>query len=216
MNKITKEIGLILLSLMPIVLIWIVWDQLPERIATHFDGNGEPNGWSTKTGFLIMAGFLGPGLYLLMLLLPRFDPKKRLQEMGNKYYTLRLIMGVFMASIMVYIVYASIPGNTHSFNFVFVIIGTLFAVLGNYFQTIRPNYFLGIRTPWTLESPEVWKSTHRLGGKLWMIGGLSGVLLSFILPREIFKIIFIVIIGTITVVPIVYSYLEFKKIKKQS
>jgi uncharacterized membrane protein len=216
MNKITKEVGLILLSLMPIVLIWIVWDQLPERIATHFDINGEPNGWSSKTGFISMAGFLGPGLYLLLLFLPKFDPKKRLTEMGNKYYSLRLILGVFMSSILVYIIYSSIPGNQHSFNFVFVALGALFAVLGNYFQTIRPNYFIGIRTPWTLESTEVWNSTHRLAGKLWLIGGLLSILLSFVIPNDLFKVVFISIVIVITLVPVVHSYLEFKKIKNQS
>jgi uncharacterized membrane protein len=216
MNKITKEVGLILLSLMPIFLIWIVWGKLPESIATHFDINGEPNGWSSKFGFLSMAGLLGPGLYFLLLFLPKLDPKKRISEMGEKYYILRLIMGVFMSSIMVYIVYASIPGNQHSFSFIFVALGALFAVLGNYFQTIRPNYFIGIRTPWTLENPDVWKATHRLAGKLWMIGGILSILLSFVMPKEIFKVIFITIICIITIVPVAHSYLEFKKIKKQS
>ena len=66
---------------------------------------------------------------------------------------------------------------------IFVIIGLLFAFLGNYFKTIKPNYFIGIKTPWTLENEEVWKKTHLIGGKLWFIGGLL-MALTFVLPNK--------------------------------
>jgi uncharacterized membrane protein len=96
----------------------------------------------------------------------------------------------------------------------FALIGALFAMLGNYFQTVRPNYFIGIRTPWTLENEQVWKNTHRLGGRLWIVGGfLIAILAFFINNNHLFSIIFGVIISLIVIVPVVFSYTEFKKEK---
>ena len=69
---------------------------------------------------------------------------------------------------------------------IFPLIGLLFAFLGNYFKTIKPNYFIGIRTPWTLENEEVWKKTHLIGGKLWFVGGLL-MALTFVLPNEMLE-----------------------------
>lgn len=88
--------------------------------------------------------------------------------------------------------------------------------LGNYFKVIKQNYFLGIKTPWTLESEEVWKLTHILAGKLWIVGGLLIVIFSLVIPEDINFYLFITITAMITIVPIVYSYLIFKKLKKSN
>jgi uncharacterized membrane protein len=88
--------------------------------------------------------------------------------------------------------------------------------LGNYFKVIKQNYFLGIKTPWTLESEEVWKLTHILAGKLWIVGGLLIVIFSLVIPEDINFYLFITITAIITIVPIVYSYLIFKKLKKSN
>ena len=108
----------------------------------------------------------------------------------------------------------SVQQKSSNPGFVFAIIGLLFAFLGNYFKTIKPNYFIGIKTPWTLENEEVWKKTHIIGGKLWFVGGLL-MALTFLLPNEMQLYTFLGITAVITIVPIVYSYLEFKKIKNQ-
>ena len=79
-------------------------------------------------------------------------------------------------------------------------------------QTIKPNYFLGIRTPWTLENETVWKETHRMAGKMWFVGGLIVVFASLILEEQLNLIVFLIIVGIITLIPIIYSYLLFKKI----
>jgi uncharacterized membrane protein len=88
--------------------------------------------------------------------------------------------------------------------------------LGNYFKVIKQNYFLGIKTPWTLESEEVWKLTHILAGKLWIVGGLLIVIFSLVVPEDINFYLFITTTAIITIVPIVYSYLIFKKLKKSN
>jgi len=88
-------------------------------------------------------------------------------------------------------------------------------MLGNYFKTIQPNYFIGIRTPWTLENEIVWKETHRLAGKMWFAGGILIVLASLILGKQFITYVFLAIMAIITAIPLLYSYFKFEEIKKQ-
>ena len=151
--------------------------------------------------------------YIIFFVIPFIDPKQKLQNIGNKLNNLRMILTLFMSGLALFILYSVEQKNSKP-GFVFAIIGLLFAFLGNYFKTIKPNYFIGIRTPWTLENEEVWKKTHLMGGKLWFIGGLL-MALTFVLPNEMQLYTFLGITAVISIVPIVYSYLEFKKIKNQ-
>src|SRR6478736_3749691 len=157
MNKFTKELMLLILVAIPFLYLITIWDGLPDKVPTHFDANGNPNGWSEKSFFLWFPFVMGLGTYLLMLILPVLDPKKKLLQMGNTYFSIRVVMAVFFCGLILYIMYSSSIGRIQSLNFVFFLIGFLIAVLGNYFPTIRRNYFIGIRTPWTLESDQVWK-----------------------------------------------------------
>ena len=92
--------------------------------------------------------------------------------MGNKLNYLRFALSLFMSAIAVFIIY-SVQQSQSKPTFIFILIGLLFTILGNYFKTIKPNYFIGIRTPWTLENEDVWKKTHLLGGKLWFVGRIT-------------------------------------------
>ena len=94
--------------------------------------------------------------------------------------------------------------------------GVLFIILRNYFKTLKPNYFIGIRTPWTLKNDKVWKATHILTGKIWLIGGLLVVFIGLILNEELNLILFLIITVLIIFIPVVYSYLEFMKEKKHT
>ena len=147
-----------------------------------------------------------------MLLIPRFDPKKKIEQMGEKYFSLRLVMTLFMTVISVYILYSG-NGNKIDVRILIALIGGFDAVFGNYLQTVKPNYFIGIRTPWALENEQTWKKTHRLAGRMWMMAGIVIVLLSFIIQSNYaLGILFAIITATIVVVPIIYSYTEFKKL----
>lgn len=214
MKNLAKETLLITLSIIPLIYMLFLWKELPETIPTHFNFEGKADGWSSKTTLPYIIGGLGIGIYLLMLIVPYLDPKKRIQEMGSKYYSFRLILSSFFAGMNCFIIYSAKVGDLSGNGFFFVLLGGLFAAMGNYFQTMRPNYFIGIRTPWTLQSEHVWKETHRLGGKLWMIGGLLMIVIAFILPLNSLKAILMVIILTaMVVIPLVHSYLLWKKEK---
>jgi uncharacterized membrane protein len=92
-------------------------------------------------------------------------------------------------------------------------LGLLFAFLGNIFYSLKPNYFIGIRTPWSLEDEQNWRRTHQLAGKVWFAGGLLIILLSMLLPLQAAIIAFISITLIISIIPIVYSFQIYQRTK---
>lgn len=136
--------------------------------------------------------------------------------MGGKFYQIKFILVLFMSLLALSILYISNNQSFSSPNFVYILTGVLFIILGNFFKVIQPNYFLGIRTPWTLESPEVWKLTHVFAGKLWFIGGIIMVLGVLIFENNIFHTIFTILFAILILIPIVYSYVKFKEIEKKA
>lgn len=211
-----KELPIVGFVLLPFIYLTYLWNSLPEKVPIHWNYKGEIDDWGTKYS-LIGVAFLLPVLtYVLMLLIPKIDPKKRIELMGGKYYQIKFVLVVFMSILSLFIIHSSKSQTLSSPILVFVLIGLLFMALGNYFKVIKQNYFLGIKTPWTLESEEVWKLTHILAGKLWIIGGLLIVIFSLVIPENINFYFFITITAIISIVPIVYSYLIFKKIKNSN
>ncbi len=211
MEKIKKEIPLISIALLPFIYLAYIWNRLPEKVPMHWNSSGEIDDYGNKKELLIIL-LLVVGLpYLILMVIPNIDPKQKLKNMGNKLYNLRFILSIFMSALAIFILY-SVQKETSNPGLILAIIGLLFAFLGNYFKTLKPNYFIGIRTPWTLENEEVWKKTHLLGGKLWFVGGLL-MALTFVLPEPFNQYIFLSIAAIITIIPVVYSYLEFKKTK---
>ena len=137
--------------------------------------------------------------------------------MGVKYYNFRFMLTFFFSLFATYLLFVSNSGSLKNPNLLIGLIGALFAMLGNYFQTVRPNYFIGIRTPWTLENELIWKKTHRLGGRLWMAGGVLIAILSFFIKsNSALAITFGAILSVMVIVPVVYSYTEFLKEKNLS
>ncbi len=217
MKKYFAELILIVISLLPYAYLWLIWEQLPDTVPTHFNFQGQADDWSSKSTLLYLPGLLGIGIYLLMLILPSLDPKNKLRDMGQKFFTIRLILALFMTALSLYILYASWDGRMNGPNFIMLIMGAFFAALGNYLQAVRPNYFVGIRTPWTLENEEVWKSTHRLGGKIWMIGGLMILLLALIRNHTVLiSILFGVIMTIMVLVPVIHSYRKFRQLRQSN
>jgi uncharacterized membrane protein len=212
MNKYLKESLLWAFIALPYVYLATIWNELPEQVPTHFNIEGVANDWSSKTTLLLIPGALGIGIYFLMFIIPVLDPKKKIQQMGDKYYTLRFMLTIFFSLLATYLLYVSSTGSLKNPNMLFALIGALFAMFGNYFQTVRPNYFIGIRTPWTLENEQVWKNTHRLGGRLWIVSGILITILAFFINNNhLFSIIFGVIIFLMVIVPVIFSYTEFHK-----
>ena len=217
MNKYLKESVLWVLNLLPYIYLIINWNQLPSLVPTHFNLEGVADDWSGKNSLVFIPCGFGVGIYFLMLIIPVLDPKKKIQQMGEKYYSLRLMLAFFFSLLAIYLLYASKAGSFKNSNMLFALIGILFAMLGNYFQAVRPNYFIGIRTPWTLENEKVWKKTHQLAGRLWMMGGIVIAILSFVMSNpSILGITFGSLVFIMVIIPVVFSYIEFRKEKNMS
>lgn len=131
--------------------------------------------------------------------------------MGGKYDTLKFIITTFMSILALFIIYTAKNQTLTDPDYILLGCGVLFLILGNYFKTLKANYFIGIRTPWTLESESVWKATHKLAGKIWFLGGLLIILSCLILDGKTNFIVFMCITAIMVLVPVLYSYLLFRK-----
>ena len=184
-ESLKKELPIIGFVVLPFIYLAYLWKSLPEKVPTHWNYKGEIDDWGTKYSLIGLVFLLPVLIYVLMLVIPNIDPKKRIELMGGKYYQIKFVLVGFMSVLALFIIHSSTSQKLSSPSMVFVLIGLLFMTLGNYFKVIKQNYFLGIKTPWTLESEEVWKLTHILAGKLWIVGGLLIVILSLVLPENV-------------------------------
>jgi uncharacterized membrane protein len=212
MNRYIRELLLWVLIALPYGYLAYIWNGLPGRVPTHFNVNGQADDWSGKSLLLAIPAGLGLGIYLVMLFIPVFDPKKKLRLMGDKYHSLRFMMTFFISALSIYLLYITKVGQIKNPQWIIALLGLMLAMLGNYFQVLRPNYFVGIRTPWTLENEEVWRKTHFLGGRLWMAGGILIVIISFIIRSHVSLLITAGgILLVLVVVPVTFSFIEFRR-----
>lgn len=199
--------------LAPYILVAYFWNQFPEQIPTHFGMDGEPDAYSSKVVGLIIFPGINILMYFLFLVLPKIDPRRKNYELfPEKYRIIRMGIHSLMSYLLVVIIYYSLGYRFDMSLMVLYGILVLFLILGNLMGNIRNNFFVGIRTPWTLASEIVWTKTHRLTAKLWVVATLITMILIALVSR--IEIVFGVYIAVITIVPIAYSYFEHKKLAK--
>lgn len=208
-----KEFPYILLMALPFIYLAYIWNTLPETVPTHWNASGEIDGYGSKNSLLLIPFMLPVLVYIIMTIAPKIDPKNKIAIMGKKYEQLKFFLVLFMSILALFIIYSSKTQSFSSPNIIYILLGLLFAGLGNFMKTVKPNYFIGIKTPWTLENETVWKKTHLLGGKIWFVGGLLIVCMSLIFTAQTAATLFVIIAVLITIIPLVHSYIEFKKIK---
>jgi uncharacterized membrane protein len=212
--NIKKEIPLLLVVLIPFVYLAYIWSSLPNTVPLHWNYKGEIDDWGNKSSLIFITFLLSGLTYILFTVIPFIDPKKRIQTMGNKYHNLKFLMVLFMSALAVFIIYSAKEQSITNPSFIYLAIGLLFMLLGNYMKIIKANYFIGIRTPWTLEYESIWKSTHKLASKIWFVGGLAIVISSLTTNKDFNGIFFISVITLLAIIPVVYSYMEYRKLKK--
>lgn len=211
-----RELFVVLIALIPSLFLLFVWDELPEQVPVHWNLQGEIDRYGSKSDLIWIGGLMPLLIYFIFQMIPIIDPKGKIKNMGNKLFSLKLILTVFMSALSLFIILSARNQSIGNSNYVFVLVGLLFAVLGNYFQAIKPNYFIGIRTPWTLENETVWKDTHRLGGKVWLAGGVLIAVLAFLIKNnEKYFIVFMIITFINCSVPFIYSYIRFRELQNK-
>lgn len=199
------------LLLAPYAYLTLIWTQLPDTIATHFNLHGRPNDWMGKGSAALLMGGLSLFLYLLLRFLPHIDPRNQVQT--SNYQKLRLVVTGCFSGITGWLWYvAARPAQSESLAGVLLaLVGVMIAGIGNYLTTVKPNWFVGIRTPWTLSSDTVWRRTHQLGGRLMVAGGLLAGALALLLPAESRLWAFLTVVLLTSLVPVVYSYVYFRQ-----
>jgi uncharacterized membrane protein len=213
--KLKNELPLIAIVLLPYIYLAVIWSDLPEQVPLHWNIEGEIDRYGNKNEILLIPFLLPIVTYVIFLIVPKIDPKKKLDKMGNKLQNLKFLLTTFMSVLALFIIYSINEQSLINSNNFLLLGGVLYFILGNYFKTLKTNYFIGIRTPWTLEDETVWKTTHKLGGILWFIAGIVIVISSLILKFKTNFIFFMIMTAIITMVPFVYSYFKFQSIKKQ-
>ena len=205
-KKSLTNIAAIIIWLVPIFYFLHIYSNLPQTVALHFDINGNPNRYGNKDeliGVQILLSVITITVYFLIHYLPKIDPKKTVSYSAETFKKISFLLVIFLSAIQLITINSSITGRFTLNKFLLPILGLFFAYLGNLMHSIKPNYFFGIRTPWTLEDPETWRATHQLGGKLWFIGGITITIITLILPTKIAFPIFIGIIITMSLIPVI-------------
>lgn len=197
------------------IIAWaIAFPKLPAELPTHWGFNGEVNGYSTKLNAMLTQIGIMVLLYVSVAFLPKIDPRKQnYKYFSGSYQTIYNSLLVLFFSLNIFVILFGLGYNIPMSSLGSVFIGVIFIVLGNVMQRVRSNFFLGLRTPWALSNEEVWRKTHRFGGKLFFGGGIL-LLLSTFVSGEFKQYLIIGIIAVIVIAPYVYSYLVYKKLSK--
>ncbi len=203
----------ILIAVIPIILFMIgifFSNQLPEQITTHWDAEGNVNGHMEKTAGVFLIPFITMLTGALFIAIPRIDPlRKNIFDFRRSYEGLAILFMLFMCIIFAQMILWNIGIRLNPSFTVPLGSGVLFIYIGLIMGKVKRNWFIGIRTPWTLESDVVWGKTHRLGGKLFMICGIFALTGSFLPRYTLFLLVGPILLSTVAL--FAYSYFEYRK-----
>ena len=202
------------IAIIPLIYLLVIWNSLPGKIAIHFDWQGHPDRYGNRNELLLMVAILAAvsiGLFFLLSNIYKIDPKKYAAENKDRFLRMAFVISIFMSALSCFIIYSSTKeGFELGIRYVFAGVGLLFCFIGNYMHTIKPNYFAGIRVPWTLNNEDNWRKTHLLAGRLWFAGGLVIAIVCLLLPDTVSMIIFLILTMVLVIIPVVYSYRLYK------
>ena len=203
--KMNKKLLLLtsIVILFPILWGVMIWSQLPNQIPIHFNFAGQANSFSSKLLAVIGLPIFLLLVHLFVIFVTSRDPKNQTmnEKMGKVIYWLTPIVSLSLS----YLIYSKALGSTTNPSIVVsALLGLIFVIMGNYMPKLKVNHTVGIRLPWTLQSEDNWHKTHRLAGKLWVLGGLILLLeagIQFAVPY-----VMGIVILTIVFIPVMYSY----------
>ena len=209
----TKPANLISAAVIAALIAYIVYlyPSLPDPLPTHWDAAGNPNDYMSRLSGVIALASVPCFAVLLFKLIPVISPHGfRTEGFARVINALMVGVVVFGSVITVFALNASLGSGVDISKAVLVSVGLLLMFMGNYMGKVRKNFFIGIRTPWTLASDEVWAKTHRLGGWCMVAAGLAmaaGAFADVVIDWIVFVVVGIVLI------PVVYSYFAYRALE---
>jgi len=205
-------VGLLLTAAVLVTTV-LAYPHLPSYVATHWNMDNQPDGYSPKWAlFLIGPGLMG-GVMLLMYFLPWLSPKNfEVDSFRSTYLQIMLILVSMVAYFYAVLLWA---GAGHALNVGRAILGgvcLLIAMLGNLMGKVRRNFYIGVRTPWALANERVWNATHRFAAKTLVAGGLAGLALTAagVAGRPVLAVL---MAGAL--VPVAYSLFFYKQLERR-
>jgi uncharacterized membrane protein len=222
--KTSKIILQLLIGALPLIYLLAIWNDLPASVPLHYNASFVADKYGSKLEMLALITFMiiiGLGVSLLISNIHKIDPKKKIPVNNSIAKKLSWVILVFISALSVYVVfetshYSKTNSSTFSPKILAVGISALFMILGNFLNNVKPNYFIGFRTPWTLENEDNWRKTHHLGSKIWFFGGMLMIVLTLIIPEHYSHIVMLGGLFPLTLVPIAYSYYLFLQSKKHA
>lgn len=207
-----------------VVISWLIgawaYAYAPDIVPIHWNIKGKPDNFASKDIGLFLLPLINTGLYFFLLIIPKIDPNsEQVQQSMRSFQWIRFGTHALLASIMGWTAISIVDSMALKPDLIFAIIALFLAFLGRVMAHVKQNYFVGVRTPWTLSNEKVWEDTHRMTSPLWFYSGIGMALLMSIvsmmgLGPEIQLALFLVWIGIIVIIPIVYSYIRFREEKK--
>ena len=206
-NSTYTELLILAIIIIPAIYLLAIWADLPEEVPMHWNASGEIDRYGSKNELVGLLFMLNLPLYVILKYAPKIDPKKKISE--TQLAGLRIVMHLFMSALAVFIIYSTKQAELSSPFGLVSIVGLLFAGLGWYFPRIKPNYFIGIKTPWTLENDEVWHRTHKASGPVWIVGGILMAIVPIVAEKaSIYAVLGITLL--LSIYSVGYSYWAFK------
>lgn len=212
MNTRTTIIISSLLILAALVSGALLWNRLPEQVASHWNVYDQVDGYTTRLWGVLLMPLISLGMLLLFVLVPNIDPLKA------NIAKFRPVFNVFILFIIAFMLYLYTLTMLWSLGFqgfkmsraLLPVVGLLFIFVGWMLRSAKRNFFIGIRTPWTLSSDRVWDQTHRLGSVLFMICGAIAVIGAFFGGMTAFWLMFVPLMGAALFL-VVYSYVLYQR-----
>lgn len=210
MRKTSGRVAVWVLALLPLLLVGALYTKLPAQVPMRWGFGGQVE-YGEKWNLLIVAA-VAPLSAVMLALVPRIDPKRRNYEKFSDSYLLFQIwmMGFLLVLVCLVLVETFYPGTVDMSRVVILLLAALLLTLGNMMPKFRPNFFCGIKTPWTLSSDTVWTKTHRLGGRMMFASGVC-MLLTLPLPETARFVLLFALLVLAVLTPSVMSYIWFRK-----
>lgn len=212
-TRIIVDVVILIFTVSPLLYLLFVWKSVPETMLVKFNFNEMVEKEQSKQSVLITAiaiSAISAGIYFLLRNLSLVDPKVKPGTPRTGFNRMALSVTIFLVILNYFYILSAVHAWEISKKVHFIFFGMLMAVLGNYMHHLRPNFFAGIRLPWTLSDENNWRQTHQLAGKLWFFGGLLLALISSLLPEFALQPVFITFIVLLVLIPGIYSYRLFR------
>ena len=212
MSTRTTTIIVLLLILGAVAAGLLLWNQLPDQMASHWNINDEVDGYMPKFWGVFLMPLISLGLFLLFLVIPNIDPNKaNIAEFRESFNLFIVFFVVFMLYIHTLTLAWSLGYTGLKLSTALLpAMGLLFLFIGSMLRKAKRNFFIGIRTPWTLSSDTVWEKTHQLGAVLFMVSGVLAIFGGFFGGVTAFWMLFVPLIGS-TLFLVIYSYVLYQR-----